>query len=149
MIALTTIIQCVNVMEEKQLKITAIFVAKSHAVIMLPSSHATVCGDLLPVGRGFSVISHSNVFPPIGNRATSRGDEHVYLRPNPFMGHISSSNLQLLKDGRMTPTVPLDLSGVVNGGDHSGAVIRPAGLSEVFHGGENLSSHSNSLKLLS
>lgn len=39
--------------------------------------------------------------------------DHPYMRPNPFMhipGHLPAANVQLLKDGRLAPSV-MDING--------------------------------------
>ena len=73
-----------------------------------------------------------------GNRAPNRTEDH-YLRPNPFMAHLSTgqipaANVQLLKDGRLAPAGGLDLNGVSVG--VSNADCRGPNMAEVFPAGE-------------
>jgi hypothetical protein len=69
---------------------------------------------------------------PRRNRATNRSDDHPYLRPNPFMGHLHPGQVPpLIKNSQLTPTGAMDMSSM--GGDPN---CRPASMTDVFPAGK-------------
>ena len=72
-------------------------------------------------------------FFKIGNRATNRSDDHPYLRPNPFMGHLHPGQVPaLVKDSRINPSGALDLNGTMG----TDPTCRPPSMTDVFPAGK-------------